>query len=482
MTDQHRFDTLGCYGAPICRTPNLDALAARGVRFSRAYTNTVPCSPARAALYTGRYPHCTGVRQNKQRLDPQLPTLATELGAAGYSLGYAGKWHVDYPRTAPDHGFKGKSFPDYGYPIYRGLIDGIRWGLAADNPDRVPHYENWLDEKGLEYPRALEAHYGDNPGKQTQEIYALQSGDRSQSFETMVAEDAVGLLRSAKRERDDEGKPFFLWANFWGPHTPIFIPEPYYSMYDPEQIPEDPSFHETWENKPYVMQLVERLWGLSEGGWDRWRRIVAKYWGYVTMLDDLVGKILDELRALGLEDETLVVFTTDHGDNMGAHRLIEKGPFTHEETYRLPLIAASPDCTRPGANCDEFVYLQDLFPTFVEQAGGTPPEVPDTSSILPQIVDPTTPTGRDTVYTQFHGHLFPFEQRMVRSRSHKLVYNPTDRGELYDLIRDPHELVNVYGRPEVADVQAQLMLAMRAHMEQVGDPALGGFNAIRAVY
>ena len=132
--------------------------------------------------------------------------------------------------------------------------------------ERVRIIKPTLMRKGLAYPKVLEAHYGDNPGKQGQEMYALQSGPVEASFEYMVAEDTVNMLRKFKTQQDEDGSPFFIWANFWGPHTPCFIPEPYYSMYDPASIPEEPSFGETWERKPFVQQMVERFWGLI-----RWR-------------------------------------------------------------------------------------------------------------------------------------------------------------------------------------------------------------------
>ena len=147
---------------------------------------------------------------------------------------------------ATDYGFEGKDFPGYGYPIYNGLIEGMRFGPAADSKGATTHYKEYLDARGKGYPKVLEAHYGDNPGKQSQEMYALHSGSIEDSFEHMVAEDTIDLMRSMKAKRDEDGAPFFIWTNFWGPHTPCLIPEPYYSMYDPADIPKEPSFDETW--------------------------------------------------------------------------------------------------------------------------------------------------------------------------------------------------------------------------------------------
>ena len=479
LTDQHRYDTLGCYGSQICQTPNIDKMAQQGVRFDYAYTSTVPCSPSRAALFTGLYPHKNHVRVNSDTVNPNVPNLASELNRAGYNLGYAGKWHVDSPKNPTDYGFEGKDFPGYGYPIYKGLVEGLRFGPARP---ATRHYENYLKEHGYPVPKVLEAHYGDNPSKQQQEMYALQSGSVETSFEYMVSEDTIQLLRSMKEKQDGDGSPFFIWTNFWGPHTPCLLPEPYYSMYDPKSIPEEPSFGETWERKPFVQHLVDRYWGLSAGGWERWREIVARYWGYVTMLDDLVGRILAELNALGLQEDMLVIFSTDHGDNMGAHRLIEKGPFTYEQCFRLPLIAKHPACESPGAVCDEFIYLQDLFPTFLEMAGLPTPDEPDTTSILDPILGREKTLERDSIYAQFYAQLFPFEQRMIRTRTHKFVYNRTDIGELYDLVNDPWEMKNLIDLPETKAIQGELIDIMYEHMVRLKDPARGQFDGIRHVY
>jgi arylsulfatase A-like enzyme len=185
---------------------------------------------------------------------------------------------------------------------------------------------------------------------------------------------------------------------------------------------------------------------------------------------------------LGLAENTLVVFTTDHGDQMGAHRLIEKGPFAYEETWRLPMIAAHPGVEAPGSACDEFVYLHDLFPTFQEVAGLEPHAGQDSASILQQILGRDVPTGRESVYGAFASQIFPMPLRFVRTRTSKLVFNRSEIGELYDLLEDPHELHNLIDAPAAQGIKADLMARMRAHMVRLEDPMLRFFDAMRAVY
>lgn len=479
LTDQQRVDTLGCYGAPICRTPHLDHLAQQGVRFTQAYTATIPCSPSRAALFSGAYPHRNQVTVNGCALNPNLPNLASELRRAGYRLGYAGKWHVDQAKVPSEYGFIGQDIPGYGYPP-PGVIEGVRFGSAQSPATRL--YAHYLRERGYPAPRLLEAFYGDNPGVQSQEIYALQSGDIEMHFESMVVAETIELLHQFTAARERDGSPFFVWANFWGPHTPCLLPDPYYSLYAPDTVPDEPSFAESWQRKPFVQHLYERYWGLSSGGWAGWRTIIARYWGYVTMLDELIGRILAEVRALGLAENTLIVVSTDHGDMMGAHRLIEKGPFTYDQCYRLPLIAVHPRCQAAGHVCDEFVYLHDLFPTFLDVAGVNPPDGLDGQSILANILGRDQPTGRESIFAAFTGHIFPYEQRMVRTRTHKLVYNRADIGELYDLVDDPWEMTNRIDLPDTRAIQRELLELLRGHLVRLGDPLLPAFDRIRHVY
>jgi len=200
------------------------------------------------------------------------------------------------------------------------------------------------------------------------------------------------------------------------------------------------------------------------------------------MIDDLVGRMLGALDRLGLVDDTIVILSTDHGDNMGAHKLFEKGPFFDDECFRIPMIAAHPDCSRPGGTTDEFVYLQDLFSSLLEVAGLEGEAQPDTQSILPLLKGREESTGRDSVYCQFNAQIQAHRSRMVRTHTHKFVFSQADIGELYDLVEDPHELDNLFGLPEHRGTQEELMALMQTHMERVGDPMRGPFMQVRHIY
>ena len=505
LTDQHRYDALGCHGTTPCRTPNIDSLAERGVRFTSAFTGAVACSPSRASLFTGVYPHRHGVTSNNLVVNPALPTLSSELGGAGYRLGYAGKWHVDNARMPSDYGFSGLDFPGYGYPTADGTIDGVWFhrGSVLNGLDNVtPHYANYLRSHDLEAPRILQAHYGDKPtpGRRRHEIRGLLTGDVESTFEAMVSELAIEQLcelaggePTAAEGRGMERQPFFLWVNYWGPHTPCIVPEPYYSMYDPEKIPPEPSAVETWDHKPHRQKLGERFWGLSGQGWEGWREIVARYWGYVTMLDDLIGRVLGELDDLGLRENTVVVFASDHGDMMGAHRLIEKGPYAYDEALRIPLIVSHPECATPGTACDNLVTLHDLFPSCLEWAGAPLPPSHG-KSLVGQACGQEPETLRESLFA-YSCHGMQHALRAVRTRDHKLVITPTEMGpgldqvndpweiaELYDLKADPHELTNLINEPGAEAVQQAMLAQMEKHLVELEDPFLAYYQSVRHLF
>ena len=253
-------------------------------------------------------------------------------------------------------------------------------------------------------------------------------------------------------------------------------------MYDPDDIPEHPSYCETFARKPYRQQLIEQLWGLGEYGWRGFQEIGARYFGHCTLIDDMAGRILAHLEQLGLADDTVVVFTSDHGDCMGAHKLIEKGEFMYDEIYRIPLVVAHPECREPGRVNDDFVYLHEITCSILEMAGLQVPEELDGHSFLPAMLGQDGPGARQEVYCVFDRHFTVANQRMVRSRTHQLTFNASDPGELYDLVADPHQLDNVYGRPEYEEIRRDLLARMERHMQELNDPLYGWFRRIVGAY
>ena len=245
MSDQQRIDTIGAYGLnSVCKTPNIDKLADRGVRYENAFTPTAICSPARASFYTGLYPHKHGVTGNGLCLNPEIRGINHYLKEANYNCGYAGKWHVDEETGPSGYGFVGQDFLGYAFPG-SGLLPGLQFGAK---PKGKNPYSDYLKNNNFDPPpNVTERFVGTNPSNQAQEMFALHNGPVESCIEYYVAEESIRVIDQISTDKE----PFFLWANFWGPHSPSLVPEPYFSMYDPSEIEEHPSYRETFENKPY---------------------------------------------------------------------------------------------------------------------------------------------------------------------------------------------------------------------------------------
>lgn len=446
-TDQQRADSLGCYGNDRVRTPNVDGIAERGARFDRAYTPAAICGPARAAMVTGVRPHRNGVLRNVEQVEDvalgrQFPCYPRLLREAGYNAGLAGKWHVgEHPR---EFGLDGEYYPG--------------WHQTLTHPD----YRAYLEENDL--PQF--------DGEGLEDVFpadgeALQSGGVDPrpveaSFPYFIAERAVEQLAAYA----DADRPFYQSVHFFGPHNPYYLPREYFEMYDPANVdlPES-AVKETFQGKPAAHLAQRHFSGLDDVAVEDWYRYVAAYWGFVSFIDDQVGRLLTALDRLGVREETAVVFTSDHGAFLTAHKLHDKGPAMYEDIYNVPLVAEG---LGVEGDREEFVSLLDLPPTFLDLAGVEVPEVYDGRSLL----DLPAEDWRRDVTAEYHGHLFPIEQRMLRTERYKLVYNERDRWELYDLEADPHELHNRIDDPQYGDVAARLYARLRERLAERGDDVL----------
>jgi len=425
MTDQLRRDALGCYGNTICRTPNLDRLAEQGPCFENAFTVSPVCSPARASLLTGLYPHNHGVMINTHiapawstGLSPEIPTFSSILKQAGYALDYVGKWHVN--NDVPPHGF--------GFDRHEAV-----W----ERPDLVKGTEIRIDfanGKGQ-----LAAATDGRPREETSLWQRIQMGIRYM------------------RERADEEQPFFLRIDMPEPHFACIPPEPYASIYRPEDIPPWDNFNDDFSGKPMGHLRKQQEWHLQGKDWSWWCQVVAKYYGVISFIDDCVGEVLETIRDLGIENDTIFVFSTDHGDAMGSHGHFEKAGTMYDEVYRIPLIMGGPRERIAPDRIDAFVRSLDLMPTFVEWAGGQIPKPIDGRSLASWARGESVDNWPDSVYCEHHGEVWGYQsQRMVRTQRWKYVYDPHSMDELYDLQEDPAELVNRVNDPSCHDVLREM--------------------------
>jgi arylsulfatase A-like enzyme len=318
------------------------------------------------------------------------------------------------------------------------------------------------------------------PANPNFEIYARQTGSVEASFEHYVTEEALDLLDGFVHRAEQDEKPFFMWVNFWGPHDPYILPEPYFSMFSPEDVDLSPSQNEKWLDKPWIQQRMStHFWGTSDLDEQTWKQAVAKYAGYCALLDWETGRMIDKLEQLGVLEDTIIIYTTDHGSMVGHHQLIDKGPYPYDDIQHIPMIIAGPD-VQQGQVRDEFVYLHDITPTILEWAGGPTFPCSNAQNLKPLLAGGDMSKPRADVYMTRHHHPINCEQRFLRTKRYKYAYNALDIDELYDLENDPDEMTNLINDPQYRDVVSDLQERMWTHMRELHDPIAGGFNMFAA--
>lgn len=435
-SDQHRFDCLGINGHPLVQTPNLDALAGRGVNFTNAFCPIPLCTPTRGCLLTGVWPMthqalANGGTEASRPMRDDLVTWSELLQQAGYALDYVGKWHVSSRKTKAQLGWD------------RFLCDSQyhRWRQDQNLPPQ-PDSNRWLGQTDLHItPEQSSLHW--------------------------QADHVINMLR----ERARQGQPFMLRWDPPEPHLPNRVCEPYASLYEPSRIDPWPSWGDTFEGKPYIQAQQLRTWGLDQWTWNDWQPLVARYLGEITMMDEQIGRVLAELDHLGLADDTLVIYSSDHGDMCGAHGMLDKHFILYDDVVRVPLILRWPGTT-PGV-CQEMVCSAlDLACTILDAAGVPRPASFAGTSLKP---DPQgiVRTGRQDIFAVYFGNQFGlYSQRMVRNRRWKYVYNATAEDELYDLETDPAELTNLATSPQHVPTLHLLRRRLAEWMQATADPLL----------
>ena len=478
MTDQHRLSAVGCYGDTPCQTPNLDRLAADGALFTTAYTACPVCSPARASVMTGRYPHQHGVCSNVHNLGcstHELPDgpelLSRRLQGQGYRCGYTGKWHLGaggapafgapvdtaLPTT---RGFEGQDFPGHGgggfaFPEYRDYLAGGGWQHRVS---QASHTSYAAACNGI--------------------VFGILDGPTQSTVPYFLADHTIEMIDRFHAAPE----PFFIWHNFWGPHGPYYAPGEYFERYRDVEIPPWPNYR--WRasgaNAPHQVKLHPHRDSLS---WADWAVAVRHYYAFTTLIDEQVGRLVDHLEKTGLLERTAVIFTADHGETLGSHGgLTDKGWHHFEETHRIPCILRVPGRVggERGAQRDEWVSQLDLYPTVLDLAGAGQPDVPAMGRSLVPLLQGGSEPWRDRVFSEFNG-VNNLATSMVTARVGNLKYgwNCSSADELYDLSADPWELDNVASEPAHRD-ELDLMRGVTARwMEETGYPGLAMYSQSR---
>jgi arylsulfatase len=441
-TDQQRYDTIGALGNAHIRTPNLDRLVEEGVTFLRAYAQCPICTPSRASFLTGKYPSTIHVNRNGDGWFPERPGLITRtLRDAGYDLGLAGKLHL----TAAEGRVEQMPEDCYGYRV-------LKW---SHHPQPEPFwptaehaYQQWLVDQGVAWDEAYNADLESEAGRAWHVPGYCRPGIAAAYHQTTwCAEEAIAFMTEAR-----EG-PWLMSVNPFDPHPALDPPLEYLERMDPASMLL-PLFREEELASQLAFSGVDFQTEapVSPHSYDA-RRMVAAYYAQIELIDDQVGRMLAALESSGQRENTLVIFTSDHGETLGDHGLLWKGCRFYESLVHVPLIFSWPGHFAAGLRNNALVELTDLVPTLLDAVGlPTTPHVQG-RSLMPILTGAANPEmHRDFVRSEYHDALnqrFASHANMLRDDRYKLVvYHGQEVGELYDLQEDPDEFVNLWDEPD----------------------------------
>lgn len=464
MVDQQRADFSQAEGFALDTTPFIDALGARGVRFGRAYTPMPVCAPARCSLLTGRFPKATRVRENSGVGNIfATADLVDVLRDRGYSINIAGKNHTYLqPR-------------DFDF----ASLYNHTGSLGPTKTPREREFDEWLKELD----------HGVHPAPAPFPVEC--------QLPYRVVRDAITRVDSL------DGHPFFLWLSFPEPHNPYQIPEPYFSLFPEDQMPERIAGPEAAEEKGGAWRWLRRLIERKRPGYDDgWRRYRANYCGMLRLIDDQVRRFVDHLESRGRLQDTMVIFVSDHGDYAGDYGLQRKGAGMPECLMRVPLIFAGPGIHPSSARREDFVSLVDVMPTICEAVGTETPKGVQGRSLWPLLTGQAYPAAEfSSIYAELGFGGLPYTEnddpplhferdgptfdelnsftqsgnmKMVRKGQWKLLFDVLGRGELYDLAHDPGELRNLFNDPAYLRARLEMVETLLAWTMRTEDDLPGG--------
>lgn len=428
LPDQMRASAMGCDGNAEVKTPNIDRMAAEGILFKRTYANVPVCCPARSILMTGTYPHVNGMVANDLRLREEHVTIAERLRDAGYRTGFIGKWHLDGGPRDP--------------------------GFVPPGPRR----------QGFEFWAAYECHH-----KHFEPDYFRDTPERIvvNKFEPEASCDfAVEFLKSQPKD-----KPFFLTVQMGPPHDPYGAPENYMKLYDAEKLTPNASWQEGREARPTPKgglrrgPLANRF--VPVGG----KEEIAAYYAAITAIDDQVGRLLATLKETGADENTIILFTSDHGDMLGDHGMRRKRK-PHDESARVPGILRWSARVPKGQVVDTLFSHIDMAPTLLALAGQTVPKDMQGADLSRVVLGETT-DGPEAVLLQifvpFHPDGITTPWRGIITKGYTYARYENEPWVLFDDKADPHQMKNLAADPGAKDLREKLDAQLAALMKKNGD-------------
>ncbi|MCO5238440.1 MAG: sulfatase-like hydrolase/transferase [Chitinophagaceae bacterium] len=436
--DQFRYDCQGKVNAGV-KTPNLDKLTADGMLFTRAFTPIPTCCPARQSLLSGKWP---SQHKGLWNYDITLPvaffeehTWTADMRKAGYKQVYLGKWHV-HPTKKPQ---------DFGFDEYIADEKYADWRKSQRLPASIPAVEGnaWMGGRDMAPLEKTHTHW--------------------------LANQAIAQLKKLKQA----GNPWHLRIEFIEPHLPANPVAQFLDMYDPAAIKPWGNFPDRMKGKPYIQRQMLYNWGIEQYTWKEWAVYMQHYYAMISQTDDAIGMILKALKELELDDNTVVIFTSDHGDAAGSHGLIDKHYVMYDEEVRVPLVVKWPGVVKPGTQSDQIVINGlDLSATIPQMAGFTFMQGVG-RSLIPLLEGEIPGDWRQYAFSDYNGQQFGlYVQRMIRNDQLKYIWNLTDVDELYDLQKDPWEMNNLIADPAYKNALRTLRHALYKDLEERKDPVV----------
>lgn len=484
LTDQQRKDTMTTYGDLICETPVLDQLAKESTIFDNAYASCPICAPARGTIQTGLYPMHHGMLTNSynygnmiQELPNTEDLLSNRLKVQGYQLGYTGKWHLgsgvdnfkadqyiqqymgdinfpeitfNYSATPEEIGYQGDYFPGHGFGGHH-----------------YPEFKAYLKEKGLEHQieGVVKGNYGGH-----------QAGEVTSGLESTIEHFLVERTKSMLTDFSQQAEPWYFQLNFWGPHEPYFAPTEFLDLYRHQAIPQWQNYQGDSQNKPRIHDLKRA----NDTSWPAIEPYIQHYFANTSHIDYQIGRLLDYLKENDLYDNTIIIFSSDHGESLGIHNgLCDKAIFMYEETCSIPLLIKGID-QQTSRHASQLVSSCDLYSTILEYGGWEREEVQrDGLSLVPVINEEEVP-WRQSVVTECSGiGSVMFSQRMLRQGDWKYVFNCGDVDELYNLAKDPYEKVNLIDQSSERQQLAVMRIALEDWMVEHDDNLIFDYRYLR---
>ena len=458
MTDHQRADTLHPWNRAVA--PNLQAFTRQGVTFTNAYCPSPHCCPSRATFFTGLYPSGHGVWNNvcndqalSRGLKPGVRLWSEDLSQAGYDLHFSGKWHISVEES----------------PAQRGWTEHFVSGGKGEH-----HGRHWDEYRRLA-AMPMQAGRGEGeilrPGYGSYRLY--RTIDQPPAHDEQAVEQGIQALAGLAGSSD----PWGLYGGVLSPHDPYAVEGKYLDLYPLDEIRLPENYADHMQDKPAVYQRMRsRFDQLTER---EVRQAIRHYLAFCTYIDDLFGRLLSALDATGQAENTLVLFTSDHGDYCGEHGLFAKGIPCLRGAYHVPAIMRwQSQVQSPGRLVDALVSLADFGPTFLEAAGLNPQRHFSGASLLPFLRGEYPRSWREAVHTQSNGVELYYTQRSVMRRDWKYTFNGFDQDELYCLADDPGETTNRAADPSCEVVKKELVRLMWQFAYQEGDTAINPYITV----